>query len=386
MSDFEAAPTTAAAGVELDDAAAVERADRQGMLPALASAAPQVRVAATLTAESDLTGVLAGGRPRAVVCAGMGGSGIAGDVLASVAGTRCPVPIVVHKDFGLPGWVGANDLVLAVSYSGGTAETLSAADEAVRRGVRWVAVGASGSPLAGRAEQSGAPMIPVRGGRAPRASLWALTVPGLLVTERLGLLADPLDLEAVATRLEHVAAACHLGRDSFVNPAKNLALALAGKVVSVWGTSPMTAVAAYRFACQLNENAKLPAAFGTLPEAGHNQVVTFDGPFVGPADIFADPDLDGPGTPSLAQVLLRDPAAERVEIIEQVRAVEAIAVARQVDLRALSADGRSELERFASLVGLVDFASVYVAIAAGLDPSPVAAIDELKARSHPARR
>lgn len=374
--DFDPASTDGA--VDLDVIAAVEQADPGAMLPAVASSAAQVRAAATATAETDLAALIRGGRPRAVVCVGMGGSGIAGDVLAGIAGVRCPVPIVVHKDFGLPGWVGVNDLVIATSCSGGTAETLSATDEAIRRGAQWLAVGAAGSPLAGRAEQSGAPLVPVPGGRQPRASLWALSVPALIVADQLGLLGEPLDIEAVAGRLEQVASACHVGRDTLVNPAKSLAISLAGKVVSIWGSSPLTGVAAYRFACQLNENAKIPAAQGVLPEVGHNQIVAFDGPFSRQRDIFADPELDGAHSPQLAQVVLRDPNGERPEIAERVVAIEALATLRGLRLQVLAAEGQSLLERFASIVGIVDFASVYAAIYAGLDPTPVAAIDELK--------
>ena len=47
----------------------------------------------------------------------------------------------------------------------------------------------------------------------------------------------------------------------------------------VWGTSPLSGVAARRFASQLQENAKYPAIYGMLPEAAHSQVAAFDGPF-----------------------------------------------------------------------------------------------------------
>jgi glucose/mannose-6-phosphate isomerase len=364
--------------IELDDISAIELADPGGMLPAVASAAAQVRAAATATAETDLSSIVGEGRPRAIVCVGMGGSGIAGDVLGAITGVRCPVPVVVHKDFGLPGWVGVNDLVIATSCGGSTAETLSAVDEAIRRGAQWLAVGAARSPLATRAEQSGAPLVSVPGGRQPRASLWALAVPALLLAADLGLIAEPLELDAVAGRLEQVAAACHVGRDTLVNPAKNLAISMAGNVVSVWGSTALTGVAAYRFACQLNENAKVPAAQGVLPEVGHNQIVAFDGPFAGSADIFAAPELDGPAGPVLAQVLLRDLAGERPEIADRVAAIESVAASRGVRLRSLVAEGRSPLERLASIIGVVDFATVYASLYAGLDPTPVVAIDELK--------
>ena len=126
----------------LDDVAALEAGDPAGMLRAIASSAAQVRESALLAGEAGVARLAEDGRPRAVVVVGMGGSAIAGDVLAAVAGPALPVPVVVHRDFGLPGWVGPMDLVVAVSCSGETAETLSALEEAVRRGCRLLVVGA----------------------------------------------------------------------------------------------------------------------------------------------------------------------------------------------------------------------------------------------------
>src|SRR5204863_1365122 len=104
--------------------------------------------------------------------------------------------------------------------------------------------------------------------------------------------AGPEAHEAAAVVLEDVSQRCRPDSDSFVNPAKGLALELAGTLPMIWGTSPLTGVAAYRFACQLNENAKYPAIQGVLPEANHNQVVAFDGPFA------RGPDRDRDGGPS----------------------------------------------------------------------------------------
>ena len=131
----------------LDDAQAMEQADPGQMLRAVASAGAQVRQAATAAAEADLGRLVADGRPRAVVVTGMGGSGISADVLAAVAGSGCPVPIVPVRGYTLPGWVSAVDLVAAVSCSGSTEETLTVAAEAARRGCRMLTVGAVGSPL-----------------------------------------------------------------------------------------------------------------------------------------------------------------------------------------------------------------------------------------------
>src|SRR5262245_2387804 len=80
----------------------------------------------------------------AVLVSGMGGSGISGDVLAAVAGGVCPVPIVVHKDYEVPGFVGPRTLVLAVSCSGNTEETVTVAEAAVAAGASVVAVSQGG--------------------------------------------------------------------------------------------------------------------------------------------------------------------------------------------------------------------------------------------------
>ena len=393
----------------LDDPELLEAADPAGMLRQVASSAAQVRAAAATTAETDLSPVTGAGRPRAVVVTGMGGSGIAGQVLAAVCGPGCPVQVAVVHDYRLPGWVGAADLVISVSCSGRTEETLSATAEAVRRGCRLIAVGGSGSPLAAMAEQASAPMVPVRSAGQPRSTLWGLSVPLLVIAATLGL-ADlgPDAYESAAAELERVSHLCRPDSESFVNPGKSLALDLAGTLPVIWGTSPLTAVAGYRFACQLNENAKYPGVAGTLPESNHNQVVTFDGPFgsgpgggqaAAPApgtaggwdadgDLDLDPELDldldrelglRQASVPIRLVLLRD-TQEHPQVTRRREESAQLASERGIAVSELAAEGDQPLARLASLVQLIDYASVYLGIACGIDPGPVAVIEELKAR------
>jgi len=374
------------AEARLDDVAALEAGDPAGMLRAVASSAAQVRQAVTLADEAGVTRIATDGRPRSVVVTGMGGSGVSGDVLAAVAGIGCPIPIVTHRGYGLPGWVGPADLVAAVSCSGSTEETLSATDEALRRGCRLLMVGGADSPLSERAEQAGAPYVVVPGGRQPRASLWALSVPLVVAAHALELLpAPPAVLEATAVRLEAVSEHCRPSSDSFVNPAKTLAVELAGTLPLVWGSSALAGVAAYRFCTQLAENAKYPGVFGVLPEANHNQVVTFDGPYAGSpaaADLFGDrvAQQEEPGEPGrLRLVLLRDPD-EHPQAARRAKASRELAEGRGTGVGELTAEGASPLERMASLVALIDYATVYLALLLGIDPTPVTAITELKER------
>ncbi len=154
----------------LDTPDVVEAADPADMLRQVASAAAQVRTALRSCAESDLSAFTpdADGRPRAIVVAGMGGSGLAGEMLNAMTGLSSPVQVVVSQAGRLPGWVGAADAVIAVSCSGSTPETLAVAAEAARRGCRLAAVGTAGSPLHRIAEQARAPFVPVIPALLPR--------------------------------------------------------------------------------------------------------------------------------------------------------------------------------------------------------------------------
>ncbi|SCG41042.1 phospho-glucose isomerase C-terminal SIS domain-containing protein [Micromonospora inositola] len=380
----------------LDDPDALAEHDPGGMLRFTASAGAQVRESAALAAEANLSLLADEGRPRAVVIAGIGTAGRTGDVLATVAGPRCPVPVIPHRSAGVPGWVGAADVVIAVSASGRSPEALGAAEAAHRRGARLVAVGAPDSQLQSVAERARAPFIPVPRRAPARASLWALTVPVLLAARTLGLVkVNEADLAETAARLDADADRCRPTAESFVNPAKSLALGLAGSIPIVWGSSPLATVAARRFGDTLSANARYPVVTGALGEAGRGRVGLLDGVFgglvEGERDIFADRDeTDDPDATRLRLVLLRDGGLNAEDdtdeplAVEERRAdaVQTLAERRGVRCDVVTAEGGSALERLASLMAVPDFASVYLALAHGLDPMAVPAITEMKELSN----
>ena len=395
------------------------------MLRQVASAAAQVRTSLRSCAETDLSAFTPDARPRAIVVAGMGGSGLAGEMLNAMTGLSSPVQVVVSQAERLPGWVGAADAVIAVSCSGSTPETLTMAAEAARRGCRLAAVGTEGSALHRIAEQARAPFVPVAPAGLPRSMLWALAMPVLVIADRLGVTRIGPDVyELAASRLEEVSHQCRPASESFVNPGKSLALDLVGTLPMVWGTSVLSGVAARRFASQLNENAKYPAIAGALPEAAHNQVAAFDGPFAprssrlsapsrqepsrqepgrhepgrhepdpsltSPDDVadvggLADWDLDyeeteqASGFTALRLVLIADPG-ENPRVGAQRAAVTELAGQRGVGMSELAMDGEHPLVRLAGVIQLTDYASVYLAIASGIDPGQTVAIADLQAR------
>src|SRR5580693_2999419 len=220
----------------LDTPDVVEAADPGDMLRQVASSAAQVRTALLSCREADLSAFTPDARPRAIVVAGLGGAGLAGELLGAVAGPSSPVQVVATRAERLPGWVGAAD-----------------------------------STLQRIAEQARAPFIPVvaagpPGSVLPRSTLWGLAIPLLVIADRLGVARIGPDVyEQAAVRLEEVSHQCRPASESFVNPGKSLALDLVGTLPVVWGTSVLSGVAARRFAAQLSDNAKYPAIVGLLP-------------------------------------------------------------------------------------------------------------------------
>ncbi|SNS91996.1 SIS domain-containing protein [Asanoa hainanensis] len=382
----------------LDNQDAMAENDPGGMLRMTASAGAQVRESAALAAEANLSALEDDGLPRAVVIAGAGTAARTGEILAMAAGPRSRAPVIIHRSAGVPGWVGAADVVIAISASGHSPEALAAADAAARRGARLVGIGAPDSELQSVVERARAPYIPVPRRAPARASLWALTVPVLLAARTLGLVkVNEADFAETATRLDADAERCRPSAESFVNPAKSLALGLAGSVPIVWGSSPLATVAARRFADTLSANARYPVVAGALGEAGRGRVGLLDGVFGGlvetDRDIFADPfdNEDGPQASRLRVVLLRDGGlnadddTDEPHAVEERRAdaIQTLAERRGVRCDVLTAEGGSSLERLASLVAVPDFASVYLALAHGLDPMAVPAVSEMKELSNP---
>ena len=200
---------TLTAQERLDDLAVIESADPGGVLRQVDSSAAQLRAAARTAAETDLGPALSGSRPRTIVVTGMGGSGVAGEVLSAVCGRNSATQVVALHDYRLPGWVDQEDLVIAVSCSGTTEETLSTAGEAASRGCPLVGVGGAGSPLARLAAQAGGAFIPVQPAGMPRSTFWGLSVPLLVIADRLGVAEIPAPaLEAAAVELERISRLC----------------------------------------------------------------------------------------------------------------------------------------------------------------------------------
>ncbi len=384
----------------IDDPDSIAARDTGETLRALATAGAQVREAITLSDEAHIDRVAGGERPRSVLVASLGGSAVVADVLELLAEPGSPVPVSVRRNLPLPGWVGPLDLIVAVSLSGRARGPVAVAAEAARRGASLLTVGAADSPLADICARARGVHIDVgRGRSSSRSSLWSLLTPVMLAADALGLVeAGPQVLYDTADRLDLHAEACRPRSESFVNPAKILAISLADSIPVVLGDGPLNGVAAVRAASMLSRTARMPATYGALPDAASQIVATFDGPFTAgggrgagqrepAADIFADPFLDGPAQPRLGLLMLRDAPVTPVtqESEDQEAFTDAVVqTASDAGLRVATvvAEPGHPLVRLAGQIAQTDFAATYLAIGLGLDPSMSPHVADLRDRTH----
>ena len=349
--------------VNLDDIEGLAAIDTAGMLGALERFPQQVREAIEIgraPAElPDAAGL------RAVVVLGMGGSGISGDVVGSLVAESLVVPISTVKGYRLPGFVDENTLVFAVSYSGNTEETLGCVEEALGRGAPVVAV-ASGGRLSEIAGERDLPLFQVPGGFQPRAALGYLFVPVLSALERIGLVHGLLD---------EVGAACEMLDERVQeygvvtpiddNPAKRHARDLVGFLPVVYGSEGPLAVVALRWKAQFNENSKVPAFYNWFPELNHNETVGWN-------------HLEDIG--SRCHLIVLREQDEHPRVARRIEITLDLIKDNVGHITHVFARGSSRVERLLDLVCFGDHTSVFLALALGQDPTPVARIEEFKRR------
>jgi glucose/mannose-6-phosphate isomerase len=341
----------------LDDEEALRAADPRGLLEAYLRTGEQFQTGYR-TAEEQVTPV--GGAASVTFCA-MGGSAAAGDVVAGAYRDRLPVPMSTVRGYRLPAHCGPDDLVVCVSYSGDTEETLSAYGEAIARGCRVIAV-CSGGELADRAGADGASAVVVPGGiPQPRAALGALV--GATLGALRGLVPAEGEVEAAAESVASVAERLAPGMDSVRNPAKGIVTWLGDRIPVVWGSEGVSEAAAFRWKAAFNENAKIPAFASVLPELDHHEVAGWS---------------EGWGAGFRLLVLRHEDEHESVG--PRVQATLEAIDGSGLETREVHAPAGPPVAAALTLMMLGDFASTYHALARGIDPAPIEAIARVKAR------
>jgi glucose/mannose-6-phosphate isomerase len=338
---------------------AAHELDSLGMFEAAATLGDQVRASAAAAASVD--GLPSADGITSVVVAGMGGSGIGGDLTAAVCGPVLDVPVVVPKGYEIPHFVGPDTLIFCVSSSGNTEETIEVAKDAVARGARLVVI-TSGGELGRLASEWGAPVIPIDPTiPMPRAGIGAVSVPPLVVLERLGLIEGVI--AGIADAADHLdARAEKLSLDG--SEAAVLARRIGRTMPIIYGGGLVGEVAALRWKGQFNENAKVAAFANRIPELTHNEICGWG--------------QHGDVTRQVFSLVLLRHAAEHPQTRRRFALVAEICDEIVAEVYQVEAQGTGTLSQMLDLVMLGDFVTLELAVQAGLDPGPVPILDYIK--------
>jgi len=333
--------------------------DTQGMVEATASLPEQVANAARVA--RGLDGLPERDKVEHVVALGMGGSGIAGDILAAAAQPFMSLPVVVSKSYELPAFVGEGSLVFAISYSGDTEETVEAATEAAVQGASIVAI-TSGGELGRLAAGWGTPVVPVPSTfPQPRAALGAMAIPPLIVLEDIGLFPGAGQwVDDAVEQLKYRAQ--RLTADK--SEAAELARRIGRTIPLIYGGGAIGATAAQRWKTQCNENAKLPAFFNAHPELCHNEVCGW-----GQAGDVTRQTITAVG-------LRHD--FEHPQVVRRFDLVWKMLDEVVAGIEEVHAEGEGQLAQLLDLILVGDFVSLHLALQEGIDPGPVPALTDLK--------
>jgi len=348
-------------GSVLDEVAALERRDPTGLINHIGETPRQMREAWALTRGLDLPERHR--QPTAVAVLGMGGSAIAGDIVRGVFSDRLRVPLVSVRDYDLPAWVGERTMVVAISHSGATEETISALSGALERRCPVVAI-TTGGPLGDVAAQVDLPRLIYPDDGPPRGALgYTLTLLGGLL-ERAGVM-DLGEGEVLAGSVASatVGRSCGPAAGTDGNLAKQLAWTLVDRLPVVEAAGFLAPIAR-RWKTQLNENAKSMAVLEELPEATHNTVVGYQLP-----DTLRD---------HLYTVFLTG-AADHPRNSRRLSLSTELLAAHGIAYQVVAVGGDTRFEQACWAISLGDYVSAYLALLYGVDPAPVEAIGHIKA-------
>jgi glucose/mannose-6-phosphate isomerase len=291
-----------------------------------------------------------------LVC-GMGGSAIGGDLAAAVFGDRLTRPLLTMRGYELPSWATPEWVVLCSSYSGDTEETVACLEAAEALGARRL-VASTGGALVDAARASGVPVIGLPG---------LLSSPRTAVAYMLVCAAEVAALSGLAPRLhteiDTAAAFLEQHRDGLRSRAAEIAARLEGTLPVIYGAD-LTAPVARRWKTQVNENAKLPAFFSVLPEADHNEICGWSRGSLGGV--------------RLSALLIEDSDQHPRERRRFELTADAIAAGGSEATR-IETVGETRVERLLWAVMLGDLVSIELATLRGVDPTPVEALERLKA-------
>ena len=283
-------------------------------------------------------------RKGRVIISGMGGSGIGGLIASALSNQIGNLQVIPWANYGLPQWVDKNDQIICISYSGNTAETLSAAKRAIGIGCKLEVI-TTGGKLEELAIQNNLNITKIESGHQPRAALPLLLKPLLY---KIGIPDLDKQLAEISTL-----------KNDF-KKAREIARQIDGKLPCIYSNGLLTPVG-YRWRCQIEENSKVLAINHEIPEMNHNEIVGWTNPLE-----------------NMAVILIRD-NMENETVKKRINATKTIAwTSKGINITEIYAIGKYPLTRIISMILLGDLVSIELAKLNSIDPTPVQIIENLK--------
>jgi glucose/mannose-6-phosphate isomerase len=295
-----------------------------------------------------------------VVVAGMGGSALYAVFLRSWPGTSVPLDIV--RDYELPAYVDENTLVISSSYSGNTEETLAALEEAEARRAQIVVI-ASGGKLADLAKEKDYPLFTIPGGIQPRMCTFYFIAAMVQLLEPLGIVpqGSTAELAAAGEWLKDQTADWRPEVAASKNQAKKLAQEMMGKSVVVY-SGPKLFPAANKWKICCNENAKTVAWVNQYPEFNHNEFIGW---------------TSHPVEKPYAVIEIRS-NLEHERLQKRFTVSERLLSGKRPAPEIVVPKGESLIQQVLWTANLAEFATLYLALLNGLNPTPVDLVERLK--------
>lgn len=300
---------------------------------------------------------------NSAIIIGMGGSAIAADLLSAYVKPTCPIPLVVYRDYSLPGWCrGEKTLAVLCSHSGNTEETLSAFEQAVNHGCTTIAI-TTGGKLTEIANSHNIPIWHYHYQSQPRAAVGYSFSLLLALFTRLGLHTDSeKELVDTVSTMQEAQSNYHIEIPTAKNPAKRMAGQLIDRCVCVIGSGIMIPVAR-RWKTQINELSKAWAQFEELPEADHNTLAGCENPS---------------GLISRQVLLFLRADSEPERMLQRIELTKTIFMLQGLGTDFIDATGNTRLAQQWSMLHFGDYLAYYLAMAYDIDPTPIQAIEDFK--------
>ena len=301
-------------------------------------------------------------KPQNIIITGMGGSAIGGEILQDWLQDKLPIPIQICRDYTLPAYANRNTLVFAISYSGETAETLSAFIDAIRRKCMTITI-SSGGHLLSFSKKLQIPHVTIPKGLPPRAAIPYVFFPLPIVIEKIHILPNvEKEIKETIWVLKEVGEENSPQILTKTNLSKRLAVELKETIPAIYGFGQFRAIA-HRMKTQFNENSKLLSVYDVFPELNHNEAVGWE----------VSEDL----AKKFSVILIRD-HDEPPEIKHRIEMTKMLALHKAQKILEIYARGKGKLAKMFSVLLVGDFVSVFLAILRGVDPAPVKTIDLIK--------